>query len=739
MNVFRSYYLSTRLLMVITLISLSIGCELVTEFDRSKLLDASEESDTSIAEFDTSTPPEDAAKPDAEVDGGIIDGSMTDTGIVCTSPADCTDPENDCQVATCTEGSCGIADKALGEACDLDGGVGVCNGEGLCVPIGCTNGVLDDDETDVDCGGQCPGCDNGEACITYRDCKSAFCQGGLDPDQDAGTVESPPGECAACSDDDDCDAMDDSYCDTDEADGTCKAKKANGSECDDDNECLSESCKEDYDGEGSWCADEDECMHDGDAYDDSDVSPDCYNSTSRAICDEGDWDDDACGDEPAQDSDSGNNDYTSAGTVTVYSACVDGACGTTQYEDSCDDNVLTEYGVDGVSEVSTEYDCEALETTECDGNNEITHEWICDGDPGRCVEDTDTSRGCGTTACSGTCASEGCTYVVRGCASDECYETPHDPDDLDTYCTGCSLTWLANGTGTGSNCCGDDLGEDFEQEAAADRSCCYNAAVLTSGSSSGSILCYNGQLYECNTSTSADWDDRTTCQEAEAGSDLYCTSSNTWDADNIGCSCTNNPDCTTGYCRWDWDDDEEFCAQDATSCVYDDGSDVHQRDDGWVECDEGDTYRECDDGSWNASESCDAATCDSGCGYISDNDNACVTGQGLGVAGGCEFEDGVGTTTCNDCGDLTATAGACNTGVSACSTACGSSLCNGAATVDTDINVCHADGDSYNRIDACSVTGTGEDADCINTDDGDTNDTLNQDCPGDDCSGGECP
>ena len=42
-------------------------------------------------------------------------------------------------------------------------------------PDYCDNGVQDGDESDVDCGGSCDGCDDGETCFVSPDCKSEQC------------------------------------------------------------------------------------------------------------------------------------------------------------------------------------------------------------------------------------------------------------------------------------------------------------------------------------------------------------------------------------------------------------------------------------------------------------------------------------------------------------------------------------------------------------------------------------
>ncbi len=51
-------------------------------------------------------------------------------------------------------------------------------GPSQCTINGCFNGLQDGTETDLDCGGTCPGCDAGESCGGNGDCRSGSCQGG---------------------------------------------------------------------------------------------------------------------------------------------------------------------------------------------------------------------------------------------------------------------------------------------------------------------------------------------------------------------------------------------------------------------------------------------------------------------------------------------------------------------------------------------------------------------------------
>jgi hypothetical protein len=47
------------------------------------------------------------------------------------------------------------------------------------VPETCLDGTLSGDETDVDCGGSCQGCPDGDGCSVGGDCQSKVCGAGL--------------------------------------------------------------------------------------------------------------------------------------------------------------------------------------------------------------------------------------------------------------------------------------------------------------------------------------------------------------------------------------------------------------------------------------------------------------------------------------------------------------------------------------------------------------------------------
>lgn len=77
----------------------------------------------------------------------------------------------------CGGGSCGACAK--GKACSVnsDCAVGYCNAGTCSDGNHCANGIVDGDETGVDCGGaRCGACANKQGCIRPADCASGFCK-----------------------------------------------------------------------------------------------------------------------------------------------------------------------------------------------------------------------------------------------------------------------------------------------------------------------------------------------------------------------------------------------------------------------------------------------------------------------------------------------------------------------------------------------------------------------------------
>jgi hypothetical protein len=74
-------------------------------------------------------------------------------------------------------GSCGAC--ADGQHCtrDMDCYTGIC-AAGLCVEGFCLDGTRDGNESDVDCGGSCALCGTGKRCGRPEDCASGVCNAG---------------------------------------------------------------------------------------------------------------------------------------------------------------------------------------------------------------------------------------------------------------------------------------------------------------------------------------------------------------------------------------------------------------------------------------------------------------------------------------------------------------------------------------------------------------------------------
>ena len=118
-------------------------------------------------------------------------------GQLCSTHADCAsehcgDVTKKCVPPTCIDGvenqdesdvDCGgpCAPCLVGKTCNVaaDCKSEVCN-EGVCAFFACSDGILGGNETDVDCGGnQCPTCSSGQTCMNDADCESGSCKPGF--------------------------------------------------------------------------------------------------------------------------------------------------------------------------------------------------------------------------------------------------------------------------------------------------------------------------------------------------------------------------------------------------------------------------------------------------------------------------------------------------------------------------------------------------------------------------------
>ncbi len=155
--------------------------------------------------------------------------------LACSTPiyhfitpiAHCTNKQVDADLGE-TDIDCGgdCPGCGLGKACTepSDCSAGQCLG-GLCLMQGCDNGVQDGAETGVDCGGGCQGCHDGDPCTTGTDCENHVCN--------------PDGHCASP-------ACDDHVLNGDEAARDCGGTMCDGcpagSTCTQASDCLSGVC-----------------------------------------------------------------------------------------------------------------------------------------------------------------------------------------------------------------------------------------------------------------------------------------------------------------------------------------------------------------------------------------------------------------------------------------------------------------------------------------------------------------
>jgi len=117
----------------------------------------------------------------------------------CKDAASC-GTTTECHTFTCDGGQCGESFAAENEPCSDGQGCGadkpcVCDGKGACIEATCMDALKNGDETDLDCGANCPGCENGKKCAVNTDCKDGYCDGGV---------------CAPCTTNEQCD--DDKWC-----------------------------------------------------------------------------------------------------------------------------------------------------------------------------------------------------------------------------------------------------------------------------------------------------------------------------------------------------------------------------------------------------------------------------------------------------------------------------------------------------------------------------------------------
>jgi len=141
----------------------------------------------------------------------------------CTAPDRCVAGACTCIRRTCAVvGECGTADDGCGGTLDCGGcaGQSTCQ-DHRCIPPTCSDGLQNQGETDVDCGGPCPRCVLGQRCAARADC--------------VGGLTCTAGVCSACTANAQC--ATDQVC-RDGRCGECQSRL----ECGDGRACLAGRC-----------------------------------------------------------------------------------------------------------------------------------------------------------------------------------------------------------------------------------------------------------------------------------------------------------------------------------------------------------------------------------------------------------------------------------------------------------------------------------------------------------------
>ena len=311
--------------------------------------------------------------------------------------------------------------------------------------------------------------------------------------------------------------------------GSCSCSFECGAECETDLDCPANECSKTY---NDYCKGKKLVEYDNDEVKDSTtVTDSCENSCTEACeCTECETD---CS--PPE-----TNEY-----------CVEGVC-----EAECDENSDCKNKCDGTTlyyngKCETDCTCSWSSvdcTTQCgSGYQAYAHYTGCSS--GSCTGLTCTKGVCGAdcddnsdcpSSCTGTCGTgtDSCMWKVGNCPLSGatihicvCHYPEHDPDEAQSYCTGCGQKWNLGGSGdcTGESCltgcCGDDSGEKYRYCQAGtgfpdsgtctstDDTCCDNAndcvdtvgtycttsgTNATDGDGDGdSDYCLNGVWYDC--------------------------------------------------------------------------------------------------------------------------------------------------------------------------------------------------------------------------------------------------
>ena len=115
----------------------------------------------------------------ASTDGPVTTGGTTSNTTATTGPDSSTSTDGSASTGTTSTGE--TADTTTATTGTTTDGTGTSSSGSSSTgnPETCEDIVLNQDETDVDCGGSCPVCDDGKDCLVDADCSSNECTGNI--------------------------------------------------------------------------------------------------------------------------------------------------------------------------------------------------------------------------------------------------------------------------------------------------------------------------------------------------------------------------------------------------------------------------------------------------------------------------------------------------------------------------------------------------------------------------------
>ena len=616
----------------------------------------------------------DAESGESDVDCGQ-GCSPCEDGKQCTGPADCRSKICDPDSSSCVASSC--VDGVLnGNETDVDCGGQAClkcevlkrclrNSDcasdacidGQCRPKTCTNGVLDGNETDVDCGGGiCAPCRDAEQCLKDRDCKSGSC--------------GEHGQCLpqSCFDG----RLNGNETDVD-CGGICPPCQM-GQDCEVARDCLTGMCHQ-----GALIC----------------IAPSCINNVK---------------DEEESDVDCGGNNCA---PCVDFKQCNSGADCTSslcsEVTNQCLPASCRNHALDGNE---TGVDCGGLcdacaNGMSCDKNSDCQSE-LCDENSGVCLVETcaDGQRNGNETDvdCGGECTQ--CTLGDRCARDTDCRSKFCDPKSRTCSTSTCTNGRLDDGE-TDVDCGGPCAKCDDGRHCEADGDCLSGACAVDDGiclSQTCADLVHNGNESDVDCGGPL-------CLPCEAGR-----------------HCHNGSDCMSGLCI------DETCL--ATNCA--DG--IMNKNETDVDCG-GRQCRPCAPGrSCKSNQDCTSGAC-------SEELGRCLAESCFdGALNGNETDVDCGGNNCERCegGAMCFTGADCLSGLCDAAT----SRCVDASCMDGELNGDETDVDCGGPV--CTTCGTGlnclTDTDCTSAVCDEIcrpatcrNHRIDGNETGIDCGGGECP